>query len=84
VAWWDRPAPDDDDARWEAIQRIQAHRLLRGIPVTEVTRRLAVIGAPLSRETLSRVLNGKQPTTWDTVAHLAEVLGVDVDLPARV
>jgi hypothetical protein len=81
VAWWERTAPDADEARWTAVQRLQAHRLERGIPVVEVTRRLAEIGAPLARETLSRILNGKQPTTWETVENLAEVLGVHVDLP---
>lgn len=81
MAWWERPAPGGDEALWHAVQRLQAHRLLRGIPLAEVAGRMARIGAPITRETLSRVLNGKQPTTWGTVAALAEVLGVDVDLP---
>lgn len=79
VEWWERAAPDADEARWHAVQRLQAHRLARDIAVIEVCRRLDEIGAPLARETLSRILNGKQPTTWETVANLAEVLGVDVD-----
>jgi plasmid maintenance system antidote protein VapI len=46
--------------------------------VTELARRLSAHGHPLRRETLSRILNGKQPTTWDTAERIADILGVAV------
>lgn len=80
VAYWERPAPGDDPRLWEAVQRVQERRLARGISVTDLVARLERIGLRRSRETLSRVLNGKQPTTWETVEALAEVLGVELEV----
>jgi hypothetical protein len=78
VRWWERPAPGGDEAMWAAVRQIQAHRIERRVSVSELARRLAEIGHPISRETLSRVLNGKQPTSWDTIRALAEVLGTQL------
>jgi plasmid maintenance system antidote protein VapI len=46
--------------------------------VTELARRLEQSGPPIRRETLSRVLNGKQPTTWATAERMADILGIDL------
>lgn len=79
VHWWQRPAPAGDAGLWEAVQRCHGRLHQCRVSVTDLAHRLAAIGHPRRRETLSRVLNGKQPTTWETVAAIAEVL--DVDLP---
>lgn len=82
VHWFQRPPPEDSDADlWAAVQRIQARRMQLGWTVRELARRSAAAGWPLRRETLSRVLNGKQPTTWATARRLAEVVGIDIDRP---
>ena len=79
VRWWERPAPEaSDPSLWRAVQRIQARRQQLGVSVTELARRLRGRGYPMRRETLSRVLNGKQPTTWETAERLADVLGVSL------
>jgi ribosome-binding protein aMBF1 (putative translation factor) len=79
VLWWERPAPEHSDPQlWEAVQRIQTRRQQLGMSVTELARRLAGQGRAIRRETLSRVLNGKQPTTWDTAERLAHILGMEV------
>ncbi len=78
VLWWERPAPDPDLARWEAVQRVQARRLERRLSVSALARECQRMGHPLRRETLSRVLNGAQSTTWDTVEVLAEILDVEI------
>jgi hypothetical protein len=78
VAWWERCAPDGDTARWEAVCRLQERRLARGISVSDLARRTAAVGHPLRRETLSRVLNGQQPTTWHSVEVLADLLDVAI------
>ena len=79
VRWWERPAPEESDPRlWGAVQRIQARRQQLGLSVTELARRLNGRGHPMRRETLSRVLNGKQPTTWDTAERLADLLGLSL------
>ncbi len=78
VAWYDRPAPDGDEDRWRALCRLQQRRLALGMSVSELARRTAAAGEPLRRETLSRVLNGQQPTTWPTVELLAFVLDIDL------
>lgn len=44
--------------------------------VTDLARRLTALGTPIRRETLSRVLNGKQPTTWSTAERMADILGI--------
>jgi plasmid maintenance system antidote protein VapI len=49
--------------------------------VTELARRLSAAGHEIRRETLSRVLNGKQPTTWATAERLAIILGMSLELP---
>ena len=80
VRWWERPPPEGSDARlWQTVQRLQARRMQRGMSVRELARRTTHTTQPLRRETLSRVLNGKQPTTWATVRVLADILGVDLD-----
>ena len=82
VRWWERPAPENsEELLWQAVQRLQARRLQLGMTVTDLARRIERVGLSLRRETLSRVLNGKQPTTWETTRRLAEILGVDVDSP---
>ena len=79
VLWWERPAPEDSDPQlWRAVQRIHVRRQQLGLSVTELARRLAGGGVPMRRETLSRVLNGKQPTTWDTAERMADILGIDL------
>jgi DNA-binding XRE family transcriptional regulator len=84
VRWWQRPAPRGDTLLWEAVRRLQARRLERGLTVRALAEELARIAHPIRRETLSRVLNGKQRTSWETAEALAEVLGVDLaDLMAR-
>ena len=79
VHWWERPAPAGDEALWAAV--VRCHEALRaaGLTVTDLESRLAVTARPLRRETLSRILNGRQHTTWETVELLAEVLGADLD-----
>jgi DNA-binding XRE family transcriptional regulator len=79
VRWWERPAPRGDLPLWEAVQRLQARRLARGVSVQALAADLARIGHRVRRETLSRVLNGKQRTSWETADAMAEVLGVDLD-----
>lgn len=77
VLWWERPAPEDSDpGLWEAVQRIHVRRQQLGMSVTELARRLAGAGRPIRRETLSRILNGKQPTTWDTAERIAHILNI--------
>lgn len=79
VLWWHRPAPEaSDPALWTAVQRIHVRRQQLGMSVTELARRLGAHGHPIRRETLSRILNGKQPTTWDTAERLADILGIRV------
>ena len=79
VLWWERPAPEDSDPRlWEAVQRIQQRRQQLHMSVTELARRVSHQGSDIRRETLSRVLNGKQPTTWDTAERLARILGIGI------
>lgn len=78
VHWWERPAPDEDAMRWEAVCRVQQRRLALGLSVMDVVRRLRASGQPLRRETLSRILNGGQPTTWQRVEALADLLDVDL------
>ena len=79
VEWWARPAPGGDEALWAAV--VRCHEALRatGLTVTDLEARLAATSRPLRRETLSRILNGRQRTTWETVEQLAEVLAVDLD-----
>ena len=77
VLWWERPAPESSEpALWDEIQRLHLRRQQLGMSVSELARRMSAQGHPLRRETLSRILNGKQPTTWDTAERLADVLGV--------
>jgi DNA-binding XRE family transcriptional regulator len=78
VRWWERPPPGGHEAMWQAVQRLQRRRQQLGLSVTELARRLTDSGHPISRETLSRVLNGKQPTSWHTVELMAEVLSADL------
>jgi transcriptional regulator with XRE-family HTH domain len=63
---------------WQAVQRLQRRRQQLGWSVTELARRLTDRGHPITRETLSRVLNGKQPTSWHTVEAMAEAMSADV------
>lgn len=82
VLWWERPAPESsDEALWRAVQRIHVRRQQLGISVTELARRLEGRGFPMRRETLSRVLNGKQPTTWSTAERLADIVGISLADP---
>lgn len=77
MLWWERAAPEaSDPGLWEAVQRIHVRRQQLGMSVTELARRLAGHGRPIRRETLSRILNGKQPTTWDTAERIAQILGL--------
>ncbi len=78
VRWWERPAPAGDEELWAAV--IRCHEALRaaGLTVTDLEARLAATTRPLRRETLSRILNGRQHTTWETVELLAGVLAVDL------
>ena len=77
MLWWERPPPEGSDALlWQAVQRIHARRQQLGMSVSDLARRLAGSGFPLRRETVSRVLNGKQPTTWDTAERMADLLGI--------
>ena len=79
MLWWERPAPEDSDpGLWEAVQRIHVRRQQLGMSVTELARRLSGAGRSIRRETLSRILNGKQPTTWDTAERLAHILGLEL------
>jgi transcriptional regulator with XRE-family HTH domain len=79
VRWWEREAPEESDpALWAAVQRVQARRQQLRMSVTELARRLEQSGPPIRRETLSRVLNGKQPTTWATAERMADILGIDL------
>lgn len=79
VLWWERPAPEESDPRlWRAVQRIHVRRQQLGMSMTELARRLTALGFPMRRETLSRVLNGKQPTTWETAERLADILGISL------
>ena len=79
MLWWERPAPEDSDpGLWEAVQGIHVRRQQLGMSVTELARRLSGAGRPIRRETLSRILNGKQPTTWDTAERLAHILGIEL------
>lgn len=78
VRWWERPAPRGDHALWQAVCRLQARRIARGMSVMALTRALEQAGRPIARETLSRVLNGKQATSQATVELLACLLDVDV------
>ena len=80
VLWWQRAAPEaSDPALWNAVQRIHIRRQQLGMSVSDLARRLTAAGRPMRRETLSRILNGKQPTTWDTAERLADVLGIGVE-----
>ena len=80
MRWWERPAPEESEERlWEAVQRLQARRLQLNMTVTDLAGRLQRVGHSIRRETLSRVLNGKQPTTWETAQRLGEILGVEID-----
>ena len=84
VRWWERPAPEESDpALWEAVQQIQVRRQQLGMSVTELARRLSGQGYDIRRETLSRVLNGKQPTTWATAERLALILDLGLDTPTE-
>ena len=77
MLWWERPPPDASDAGlWRAVQRIHARRQQLGMSVSDLARRLAATGTPIRRETVSRVLNGKQPTTWETAERMADILGI--------
>lgn len=79
VLWWERDAPESSDPQlWQAVQRIQSRRQQLRMTVSDLARRLAGRGRPIRRETLSRVLNGKQPTTWETAEHMADILGIDL------
>lgn len=63
---------------WEATQRIHQHKLLRGLSAGVLVARLAAQGTDVRRETLSRVLNGRQATSWELLEALAEVTGADL------
>ncbi len=78
VRWWERAAPRGDEQLWAAVRRLQARRITLDASVAGLARALAQQGQPISRETLSRVLNGKQATSWETVERLAYLLGVDL------
>lgn len=78
VRWWDRPAPGGDEELWHAVVRCHEALQRRGWTVSDLARRLARRGYPVRRETLSRVLNGRQHTSWSLVEAIAEVLDVEV------
>lgn len=79
VRWWEREAPRGDEALWRAVQRLHERQQTLGVSLSELARRTDRTARPLRRETLSRVFNGTQPTTWDAVEVLAELLGVSLD-----
>ena len=84
VQWWERPAPGGDERLWAAVVRVHERMKSQGMSVTELARRVTDAGRPIRRETLSKVLNGFQPTSWGTVEALAHILDVDVsDLRRR-
>ena len=84
MLWWERPPPEASDAAlWRAVQRIHARRQQLDMSVTELARRLAAGGTPIRRETVSRVLNGKQPTTWETAERMADILGISLADPVE-
>jgi hypothetical protein len=77
VRWWERPAPGGDEAMWDAVKAIHRRRISLGVSVCELARRLEAAGTPVDRSTLSRVLNGVQPTSRDLIAALADEVGAD-------
>lgn len=79
VRWWERAAPGEDEELWRAV--LACHEALRaqGWTITGLAERLRASGWPVRRETLSRILNGRQRTTWPTVERIAVAL--DVELP---
>ena len=79
VRWWERPAPGGDEELWRAIVACHEALRARGWSVTRLADRLRVTGRPIRRETLSRILNGQQRTTWETAERIAAAL--DIDLP---
>ncbi|QBI19014.1 XRE family transcriptional regulator [Egibacter rhizosphaerae] len=81
VRWWERPAPGGDEELWRAVIRCHEALQRRRWSVTELAWRLRLAGHPVARETLSKVLNGRQRTSWATVEQLARIL--DIDLPGR-
>lgn len=80
VDWRARPAPGGDAKLWEAVVACHEALVASGRSVTWLARQLTALGEPLRRETLSRILNGRQRTTWDTVERLA--LALRIELPA--
>jgi hypothetical protein len=79
VQWWERPAPGGDQLLWAAVVRLHQARQTAGVSMTRLAERMASCGHPIRRETLSRVLNGAQPTSWATAEAIAHVLGVSLD-----
>ena len=78
VRWWERPAPGGDEAMWDAVKTIHRRRISLGVSVCDLARRLRAAGTPVDRSTLSRVLNGLQPTSWDLIAAMAGEVGAGV------
>jgi hypothetical protein len=84
VRWWERPAPGGNELLWEAVIRVHEARIVQKVSISALVDHLAYRGHKIRRETLSRVLNGLQPTSWETVDELADLLGVSLaDLHER-
>ena len=78
VAWWLREAPGGDEDLWAAVVALHLIVQRRRLSTSTLAQRQRADGTPVSRETLSRVLNGCRRTTWRTVEALADCLDVPV------
>ncbi|MFP5308646.1 MAG: helix-turn-helix domain-containing protein [Actinomycetes bacterium] len=81
VRWWERPMPPEtrDAEAWEMCRELM--RVLHATgrySATGLSEACDAIGRPHARETISRVLNGKQPPSYGLVEDLAMAAGVDL------
>lgn len=79
--WWMREMPPEtrDPVSWAMARELM--RILQSsgkYAVSDLARRCADKGRPHSRETISRVLNGKQPGSQELIEDLAIAAGVDL------
>lgn len=81
VQWWTRPAPGGDEALWRAVVHLHTVVQDRRVPLSLLARCMQAEGTPISREALSRILNGASRTSWRTVEAIARCLDVDAPLP---
>ncbi|GEM_PF-4477304 len=66
------------ELRREAVQRVNRAAAARGLTRTELARRARSGTRGWRRETVSRVLGGKQRPSWELLVALAEVVGQDL------